>query len=265
MQFHLDGEAQGTDTLDQPANGVSGDGSNDTSSETVHPTEGQTAGDTTEIFHEEGGRQFKTKEEFISFYRQQRGAASRVSTENKELRARLEKLESQMTQASAPTQQATPSQAQIEQVDEEVAKAADVLSKTGKFVSPAQLAEMQKQLAALQSYSEQMKLASATTAVNAFLSANQDAVGHEHELAQLITTYGLDKNGTEEGLRLAYRLQFGKEPNVSNTSQIARQAYAKGQEAAVKKSQAGGGAPGGGASKPKESGGFNIDFTLLDT
>lgn len=268
-QSHLEGEAQETDTLDNPADNVSGDaGSDEPSSDAVHPDDGQSSGDNDgEIFHEEGGRKFKTKDEFISFYRQQRGAASRVARENSQLKARLEQMEASNARASngqQPTTQA-PSQEQIEKVDDEVARAAEVLAKTGKFVSPEQLKAMQERLDMLQQYSDQAKVAAAHQTVNSFLETNPDAVGHEEEMADLIKEYGLDRKGTEEGLRLAYRMYFGKDPKAISPTQAARQAYKKGQENGLRRSQAGaapGGNAGGGSAN---TGGFSIDFSLLDT
>jgi len=268
-QSHLEGEAQATDTLENPADNVSGDGGSDeSSSDAVHPDDGQSSGDENgEVFHEEGGRKFKTKDEFIAFYRQQRGAASRVARENKELKTRLEQIEAANARVGNGQQSSTPapSQDQIEKVDEEVARAAEVLAKTGKFVSPEQLKEMKDQLALIQQYSDQMKIAAAHQTINSFLESNPDAVGHEEEMADLIKEYGLDRKGTEEGLRLAYRMYFGKDPKAMNPTQVARQAYKKGQENGLRKSQAGA-APGSNAGgSPASTGGFSLDFSLLDT
>lgn len=267
MQSHLEGEAQDTDTLENPADGVSGDeDSNESSSETVHPDDGQSSGDE-EYFHEEGGRKFKTKDEFVSFYRQQRGAASRVARENTELKTRLEQIEAQVTRLgnNVPNTAPAPTAAAIEKVDDEVAKAAEVLARTGKFVSPEQLKEMSEQVKMLQQYSDQMKMAAAHQTVNSFLESNPDAVGHEEEMADLIKEYGLDRKGTEEGLKLAYRMFFGKDAKLANPTQLARQAYEKGQKNGVRRAQAGS-PPGGNAGGPsKSSSEFNIDFSLLDS
>lgn len=260
-QSHLDNEAQGTDTLEAPAEGTLEDnGHEDTSSDDAHPEEGQNSGGEDDIFLETGGRKFKTKDEFVSFYNKQRGATSRVVAENKELRTRLERIEAQISQSS---QQPAAQQAQVEQIDEEVAKAADVLAKTGKFVSPQELKAMQEQLAALQAYSDSVKYAAADQEIKGFLAANPDAVGQEQELADLIRDFGLDKKGTKEGLVLAYRMHFGRSPKEHTPSQVALKAYEKGQQNGIRKSQAGG-APSNASGSQVVSGVKGIDFSLLD-
>lgn len=262
QQSHLEEEAQETDTLDNSADGVSEDeGSNESSSETVHPEDGQSEGDTN-VFHEEGGQKFKTKEELVQFYRQQRGAASRVARENKELKTRLEQFEA--AARTAPQAQRIPTAEQIEKVDDQLVQAANALAKTKKFASPEEIQGLQEQIKALQQFSDQAKLATAQTTVNSFLGANQDAVGHEEELADLIKEYGLDRKGTEEGLRLAYQMFFGRPPKAMTPTQIAQQAYNKGQMSGVKKSQAGGGPSGNNGGKPANQGGLTFDWSLLD-
>lgn len=264
-QSHPGEEAQETDTLEVPADNASGDeDSTESSSETVHPEAGQATGDE-EIFHEEGGRKFKTKDEFVQFYRQQRGATSRVARENTELKTRLEQLEASVsrlgtTQNPAPQ----PSQAQIEKVDEDLEKAANALAQTKKFASPEQVAALQEQIKSLQAHSDQMKFVSAQTTVNSFLTANPDAVGHEEELADLIKEYALDKKGTEEGLRLAFQMHFGRAPKAANPAQLAQQAYKQGQTTGVKKVQAGGGTGGSNGGAPANDGKPFFNWGLLD-
>lgn len=263
QQSHLEGDAAEQPTVEIPADGVSGDeGSSESSSETVHPAEGQSAGDE-EVFHEEGGRKFATKDEFIQFHRQQRGAASRVARDNKILTDRISQLEAARGPQAPGTAPAPQSQEQVEKIDDEVQRAAEVLAKTGKFASPAEVREMQETLKELRAQSDQAKFAQARQTVDSFLDVNPDAAGHEQTLADLIQTYGLDRSGTEEGLRLAFRMHFGRDPKASSSSQLAQQAYKKGQVNAIKKSQAGS-APGGNVSGSPANSKPDLDWSVLD-
>lgn len=243
-QSHLDGEAPVTDTLDAPADGVSEGAGQDPSSETVHPEGEEPEGDE-QTFHEEGGRKFKTKEELISFYRQQRGAASRVARENKELTTRLTTVEAQLRDVLARNGAPVPAPsgpATEEPVDEQVRQAAELLRKVGKFVTADELKQMTAELNQLKQQSDTVTLNEARGVARSFMDINPDAEAYTEELADIIDKH-FPKEPMERALDLAYRVHFGKAPRAVTVAAASREAYNKGKVNAVKRAQAGGGQP----------------------
>lgn len=200
-----------------------------------------------EIFHEEGSRKFKTKDDYVSWVNQQRGEASRLANSEKLAKAKLEEVTKALEQANATVAKLTsttekPPEKKLEDLDDEQREAIRKLKEFGKFITHDEFEALENQIKAIQDERQKLSVEAAEKEVVAFKEANPKVEGHEQELADLIQTKGLT-------LSEAYLLHFGEKPAPSK-AESAREAYEKGKTAAVRKSQAGGSSPSGKAAPP---------------
>ena len=217
-----DGEAPDQGTLEE--NGVAsvpegaGSSEEEQADGETHPdaeAEGGKEAEKPAPFHVEGGREFKTKEEYVKYVNKQRGAASVLATEKKNLEARLSQLEAKLNEAAArPKAQEEPE----EQIGEEQLEALKTIKKFGKFLTVDELqqildAKVEARLAKVEGYSlreEQRQFEAAKSHVDSFIEANPDASDMREELADTIEK--LDKAGIPGGIDKAYLLLTGKQP-----------------------------------------------------
>lgn len=179
------------------------------------PTEGGEKAESPTPFHVEGGRQFQTKEEYIKYVNKQRGAASVLATEKKNLESRLAILEAQLTEAATNSKKQEEPE---EQIGEDQIEALKTIKKHGKFLTVDELQQIldsrvEARLAKVEGYSlreEQRQFEEAQSHVGAFLEANPDANEIREELADTIDK--LEKAGIAGGIDKAYLLLTGKQP-----------------------------------------------------
>lgn len=198
------------------------------------PTEGgQSQADESAPFHVEGGRVFKTKEEYIKHVNKQRGAASVAASEKKKLEARLAQLESEL--ASIRTQSKTQEPPE-DTLPEDQLEALKVIKKHGKFLTADELQQLlESRLAPLEGYrlrEEQRQLEEARSHVESFLEANPDANDMREELADTIEK--MEKAGLPASIDRAYLFLTGKQPLKQP---IAKQ---EAEKRSIKKAQAAG-------------------------
>lgn len=258
MQSHLqEGEAPERDTLaDAGAEGASGEQPTDPQSETVHPEAGQAEGDE-QIFHEEGGRKFATKEEFIAFYRQQRGAASILAREKKRLEQDFQLAQAELARTKGQAQTTPqPKSQEEEEVDEQYRAAVERVKRVGKLATLDEVTELKKQLQEIAEERQNLRQESARKQVETFVQANPDVVEYQAEIADLVKEHNLT-------LQQAYTLFFGKPPkDAAPKGSPAREAYQKGKATAIKQAQAGGSSSPKSGEQPGGEGQF-FDWSLI--
>lgn len=258
MQSHLQGEeALEQDTLSEGADGVSEERPDGQPSETVHPDDGQSAGDET-VFHEEGGRKFATKEDFIKFYRQQRGAASALARDKKRLEQDLQLAQERLNaiEGRKGADKASAESQAEEDVDEQYRAAVERVKKVGKFATSEEISDIKRQLEELSAERAAVRQDTVRKQVETFLSSNPDALEYRAELADLVNDHNLT-------LHQAYTLFFGKPPkDAAPKATPVRDAYQKGKANAIRQSQAGGPVSARSGQQAGEGGQF-FDWGLL--
>ncbi len=235
-------ETPGKENLEDA--GTEGVSEDETASTETQPGSTDPAG---EVFHKEGNREFKTKDDYVSWVNQQRGEASRLANSKKQAEAKLletaqalEKANAIITKLTSQTSDKPPEKKDDEEVSEEQREAIRKLKKIGKFITNEEFETITKQIESIQQERQTASVQAAEQAVAAFKEANPNIEGHEQELADLIQAKGLT-------LDEAYLLHFGEKPKPPK-AESARTALEKGKTTAIRKAQAGGTTPGGKAA-----------------
>lgn len=196
---------------DAPASGEEG------STEGVHPEGDETSRSgsaETDIFLEEGGKVFKTKEEYFRHVNKQRGAASRLAFEKSKLERELSEknqLLEKLLKGEKPTQQEKQEEPEL---DEESKQVLAELKKRGGFISAEELEEiLTRRLSpfepALKKVQER-ELNEAKEYVDNFIEANPEALEHYEEIVDLMAK--MDKAGIPGGIGQAFFHVTGKAP-----------------------------------------------------
>lgn len=238
--------AQDTGTGSEEAKSVPADvpasGEQDTSTEGVHPEGDQTqAGNAAneETFHEEGGKVFKTKDEYIRHVNKQRGAASRLAFEKtkleQELREKNQLLEKVLS-GQKPEQQAKPEESEL---DDESKQVLAELKKRGGFVSTQEVEEILKkhmsQFEPILKKAQDSEIQEAKAYVDSFIDTNPDALDHYEEILDLMNQWA--SKGLPGGINQAYFHVTGKAPLAAKPAEKSPVSPVK----AAKQAQAGGG------------------------
>jgi len=249
-----DDGTQGTGNSDAQPEGVSEDqGADGASSENAQPEAGASA---SQPFHKEGDREFATKEEYISWVNKQRGAATKLASKYKAVEKQALEFQQAFNNAQAtinklssgaPVSEAKREEAAATLTDEQRTVQAQLRALLKDDLAPvAEVRKLQERSAFLESEYQRMKQAESLNLVQSFSEANPDMEGHEEDLAEIIQA------GRAKSLEDAYTIFFGKKPNQSRVA-ASRDAYRKGQETVIRRSQAGA-RPNGKAAPGAEKG-----------
>lgn len=238
--------AQDTGTGSEEAKSVPADvpasGEQDTSTEGVHPEGDQTqAGNATneETFHEEGGKVFKTKDEYIRHVNRQRGAASRLAFEKSKLEQELKEKSQLLDKLLSGQKTEQPGKTEEPELDEESKQVLAELKKRGGFISAQELEEiLTKRLSQFEPVLNKVReseIAEAQAYVDSFLEANPDALDRYEEIVDLMKR--MEEAKIPGGINQAYFHITGKAPLATKPVKENPVSPVK----AAKQAQAGGG------------------------
>lgn len=226
----LNGEAESVSQEDGPEG--------QSSSENAHPSEDGG----TEIFHSEGGKTFKTKEDYIQHVNKWRGAAANVIGNNKQMAARIAELESALASKETKTQDENA----LDELDPEQRAALSTLKKAGGFISvdevEAILAKRLGKYEPIISRVEREQMAQAQKSVESFIEANPDAADVDVHKDMIDMLEKMDKAGIPGGIQNAYFLVTGRQPNKTPAAKV------DAQTRSIKKAQASSSNATGGSS-----------------
>lgn len=257
-----DDGTQGTATPDTGTEGVSEDGATGGASpENVQPGEGQDQTPPADdvVFHEEGNRKFKTKDEYVSWVNQQRGASARLAGEASQAKAKAAELAQALEQANAVIKKftgedGTGARAPVDPEDPEVQAAIAKLRKHG-VLTKEDASSLEQRLSKIEQASQQESQKTAQRMVEEFFQANPDAHDRVTEMQELIEKKQLS-------LDEAYLIVFQK-PAQKSKNETARDAYERGKITQVKKAQAG--ASPKGVANPAAANGQFLDWSKLNS
>lgn len=194
------------------------------SEETVQPEGAEPEGDqpaeaAEEIFHEEGGNTFKTKDDYIRYVNKSKGAAARLAHEKTladERAAHFEKL-----YTSAISAVGKPPAPEAPQMSDETREAIETLKKNG-LVTADQVKELVEQaVAPFKRDSEQRRMEQINEAretVDEFIGLNPDAADNAPALEE--TLMRMERAGITGGLEQAYFLVTGKVAKTKDLSAV---------------------------------------------
>lgn len=236
-------EAPGKDTQVDGTDSVPEDGSADGSSEgnQVQPDGKKPTDDNGEVFHMEGKKVFKTKDEYIKHVNQQRGAASRLAHKTNELEQALAEaraeLERQKNSASPKKDEAAP-----EEYSDDFKQAIANLRKSG-MVTREDLETILKPMLAkydrFASNIEAQEMSQAERIVGEFLDLNPDALDITAQIQDVLKR--AETAGIQMDVYKAYYNVTGKVPRTKQATQ------SKQDIREVKRAQAGGKSSGNGS------------------
>lgn len=241
-------------------------GEQNASTEGVHP-EGENkepagnAATNEEPFYSEGGKVFKTKDEYIRHVNKQRGAASRLAFEKSKLERELQEknqlLEKLLANGGQPQQ---GQQKQDEPEDEETKQVLAELKRRGKFISSDELEEILSKK--FQNYEpiikkvQEQEREQAQAYVDNFLEVNPDAIDSYEQIVDTMTR--MQQANVPCSIEQAYFLVTGKAALAAAASATQKPAAPSpvSPVKAAKQAQAGAGS----SNASSAAGGVKRDF-----
>lgn len=251
----MDTQSEGAETSSetgQPAASeetVHPDGASNTSDDGSTKEEDPSGTPAEEIFHKEGERVFKTKEEYFTYVNQQRGAASRLAHDKKLAEENAQHYETLYKSALETVGKTGKAETPAPEMNAEEQAAIASLKSAGFLTADQAKAMVEEALRPFKADSErqfQERVNEARQTVDEFIGLNPEAADHAVELEQMLLK--MEKAEIPGGLPHAFFLVTGREAKTEAQTMKTDAREIK----QVRAAQAGGAPTGKSGGAPKE-------------